>query len=129
MHQYDRDVVLADIPGIIEGASDGAGLGLRFLRHIARTLGLAFVIDAVDEDPVATLATLRGELGSYDDALLHKEAIVIVSRMDLLEAGTTAPLTAAEAGCPVIPVSAMASQGLDPLRAALVKLADRPEES
>jgi GTPase len=128
MHQYDHNVVLADIPGIIEGASEGAGLGLRFLRHISRTRGLAFVIDAVDEDPLASLATLRGELGSYDEGLLEKDAIVIISRMDLLEAETTPTLSAQEAGCPVIPVSAMARQGLDPLRAALVQLADRPEE-
>jgi GTP-binding protein len=129
MHQYDRDIVLADIPGIIEGASQGAGLGLRFLRHISRTRGLAFVIDAVDEDPVATLKTLRGELGSYDEGLLQKESIVIVSRMDLLEVGTPEPLTEADAACPVIPVSAMARQGLDTLRAALVQLAEPPEES
>jgi GTP-binding protein len=87
------------------------------------------VIDAVDEDPVATLKTLRGELGSYDEGLLQKESIVIVSRMDLLEVGTPEPLTEADAACPVIPVSAMARQGLDTLRAALVQLAEPPEES
>ena len=87
MHHHERDVVLADIPGIIEGASDGAGLGLQFLRHIARTKGLAFVIDASDDDLFATYMTLRNELERYDATLLAKSHLVIVTKLDLVDSG------------------------------------------
>jgi GTPase len=79
-----RSFVLADIPGIIEGAHEGKGLGLRFLRHIERTRTLAFLIPADSEDPDAELETLRGEVRSYSDELARKPFCVVTSKTDLL---------------------------------------------
>ncbi len=81
------DVVLADIPGLIEGASEGAGLGHRFLAHIERTTLLLYVVDG-GEGPAAwpqALATVRAELGAFRDALLRRPALVVVNKADLLD--------------------------------------------
>jgi GTP-binding protein len=79
--------VIADIPGLIEGASEGAGLGHRFLAHIERTALLLYVLDGADGPeawPVA-LATLRGELGAFRAELLERPALVVVNKTDLLD--------------------------------------------
>ena len=75
---------LSDIPGIIQGAAEGKGLGLRFLRHIERTRLLVFVL-AADEDPAAAYQTLLAELGSYNPELLARPRLVVVNKMDLVE--------------------------------------------
>ena len=72
----DRFVV-ADIPGLIEGASAGKGLGHRFLRHIVRCRALVLVVDLSAPDPVADLATLRAELEAYDPELADRPSIVV----------------------------------------------------
>lgn len=74
--------VLADIPGLIEGASDGKGLGHKFLRHITRTKKLVHLVSAENEDVASTYTTIRKELGKYDKELLQKEEIVILSKID-----------------------------------------------
>ena len=79
--------VIADIPGLIEGASEGAGLGHRFLAHIERTALLLYVLDG-GEGPEAwpvALDTLRGELGAFRAELLERPAVVVVNKMDLLD--------------------------------------------
>ncbi len=126
MHHYDQDIVLADIPGIIEGASGGAGLGIRFLKHIARTRGLAFVVDATDEDPEQTVETLRNELRQYDAGLLDKPALVIRSKADLL---AEADLPDTISGDSALAVSAMTRRGIDSLRTALFQLATTEEDT
>ncbi|NLL82667.1 MAG: GTPase ObgE [Lentisphaerae bacterium] len=85
---YDQ-LRVADIPGIIEGASDGAGLGLQFLRHITRAPVLAYVIDMAGSEarePWDDYTTLRHELQTYDPALLERPAIVVANKMDLPDA-------------------------------------------
>lgn len=77
-----RRVLLADIPGIIEGASRGAGLGLSFLRHIERVKLIVFVLDIGSLDPVAQLGMLKNELESYSKELLKRPAIVVMNKMD-----------------------------------------------
>ncbi len=117
------DVVLADVPGLIEGAAEGRGLGLRFLRHIERCLVLLHVLDAApmdpDRDPEADLAALRGELARHDPALLARPQVVVLNKLDLPDGQAMAELVAdrlAAAGEDVLEVSAATGAGLDALR-------------
>lgn len=91
-----RSFVLADIPGIIEGAHEGRGLGFQFLRHIERTRTLAFIIPADAEDPAADFRTLRDELEKYSEALATKPYCIVISKADLLGAGDAPPDIGAE---------------------------------
>lgn len=77
--------VLADIPGLIEGASDGKGLGHKFLRHITRTRALVHLVSAENEDVASAYKTIRAELGKYDKELLDREEIVVLSKIDVVD--------------------------------------------
>lgn len=78
----DQDIVLADIPGIIEGASEGAGLGIRFLKHIARTRGLVFLIDVSQPDFEDAFDILLNEIRSFSEDLAERKRIIFASKMD-----------------------------------------------
>jgi len=78
------DLILADIPGLIEGASKGKGLGVKFLRHIERTKTLFHFVAADSVDPVADYKTVRNELGAYNKLLLEKSEYVLVSKKDIV---------------------------------------------
>jgi GTP-binding protein len=84
----DRSFVLADIPGLIEGAAQGAGLGIRFLKHLERTRLLLHVVDACAElsggDAAETYRAVEGELGAYSDALKDKPRWLVLNKLDLL---------------------------------------------
>ena len=81
--RYDgQDMILADIPGITEGASQGAGMGLKFLRHISRTKALAFFIDLSDENCLDSYDILSRELADFAPALLEKPQVIIASKLD-----------------------------------------------
>lgn len=82
------DYVLADIPGLIEGASEGKGLGHKFLRHITRTRVLVHLVSAENEDVAKTYTTIREELGKYDKELLKREEIVVLSKVDTIDKDT-----------------------------------------
>jgi GTP-binding protein len=77
--------VLADIPGLIEGASDGKGLGHKFLRHITRTRALVHLVSAENEDVGEVYTTIRAELGKYDKELLKREEVVVLSKIDTVD--------------------------------------------
>ncbi len=79
-----KDFVLADIPGLIEGASEGAGLGTRFLGHVERTRVLLHLVDSTQEDVAEAYETVRSELEAYDDVLIDKPEIVALSKIDAL---------------------------------------------
>ena len=80
-----QSFVMADIPGIIDGASDGKGLGHRFLRHIERNAALLFMVSAESDDPAAEYRTLLSELEKYSPELLHKDRLLAISKADLLD--------------------------------------------
>jgi GTP-binding protein len=80
----ERRFVVADLPGLIEGAHAGRGLGLEFLRHVERTRVLAFLVESAAEDPAAQLAMVERELGEYSTKLLTKPRIVVLTKADLL---------------------------------------------
>ncbi len=82
----ERDFVLADIPGLIEGAHEGQGLGDRFLGHVERCAILVHLIDGTQEDIKTAYKTIRGELAAYDDGLAEKPEIVVLNKIDALDA-------------------------------------------
>lgn len=77
--------ILADIPGLIEGASDGKGLGHKFLRHITRTKMLVHLVGADNDDVAKVYTTIRTELGAYDKTLLDRQEVVVLSKIDLVD--------------------------------------------
>jgi GTPase len=81
----ERDFVLADIPGLIEGASEGAGIGDRFLGHIERCGVLIHLIDGTEEDVKAAYKTIRNELAAYDERLAEKPELVVLNKIDAIE--------------------------------------------
>ena len=84
-YRDDRSFVMADIPGIIEGASEGKGLGLRFLRHIERNSTLLFLVPADADDIAAEYAILLKELETYNPELLDKDRLLSISKSDMLD--------------------------------------------
>lgn len=76
--------ILADIPGLIEGASEGRGLGSRFLKHIERTRILVHLVSAEQEDPISAYRAIRDELKAFDPALAEKEELLVLSKTDVL---------------------------------------------
>ncbi len=115
----DQGFVVADIPGLIEGASDGAGLGHRFLKHIERVAVLAFMVTVSYEegrDPVSDYAVLTRELGRYSPTLLGKPRILLLTKTDLPDAVAYAEDVEALAdreGIPFAAVSSVTGEGVD----------------
>ena len=116
-----KSFVIADIPGIIEGASEGRGLGLQFLKHIERNAILLFVIPVTDDDPGASYRILLNELEAFNADLLRKPRMVALSKIDLLPVEDADEwITMVRAGFPpnlhIVPISAVAQKGLERLR-------------
>lgn len=121
---FERDIVLADIPGIIEGASHGAGLGFRFLKHISRTGGLAFLIDLSDENFLTAFDTLCEELAEYAPDLLKKPRIVLGSKVDV--DGTWERLAELKDHLPnekILPLSNFSRQGIEDIQKEFFNIA------
>jgi len=114
-----RSFVVADIPGIIEGAHEGRGLGLQFLRHIERTRTLAFLIPVDLEDPQGEYEQLRAEVQSYSPELARIPHCVVLTKGDLLGPEGDPPKLVAPEAWDVFLVSAVARQGLQPLLESL----------
>lgn len=119
-----RDVILADIPGLIEGASEGAGLGIRFLKHISRTGALAFLIDLSDDNYREAFDILRRELGAFSPELPQKRRIILGTKTDLeAAAGRLAKLRAKYPGERIRGISVFSGEGLAELVPELADLA------
>jgi GTP-binding protein len=120
-----REFVLADIPGLIEGAAEGAGIGDRFLGHVERCRALLHLVDAEGEDPVDAWRIVRGELDAYGAGLEDKPELIALSRSDMVEAKALEKLRkklAKASGSEVMIVSAVTGDGVDPLIEALFAL-------
>lgn len=106
--------VMADIPGLIEGAHAGKGLGFRFLRHVERTRVLLFMVESLVEDSAKSLRGLREELRLFNPSLLDKPALVALTKADLVPASErpTAPFGE---GCPFLTLSSATGEGLEEL--------------
>jgi GTP-binding protein len=112
--------VVADIPGLIEGAHEGKGLGHQFLRHIERTRVLAYIIDVTDEDPAKTFSILNRELSEYSHLLSRKPFLIVLNKMDIVEEHSAMPKFGKDVQ--VIPISALTGKNLNVLEDALFKL-------
>ena len=132
----DKGYVVADIPGLIENASNGAGLGIQFLKHIQRTATLVFVLalDAtLENDLMQDLAVLRRELSAFDESLTSRPSLVVINKCDLQETRSLAPeieATLREAGMEMLLVSAATGEGLEKLKQklAIQVFADKTED-
>jgi len=128
-HPWGEPFAMADIPGLIEGAHEGAGLGIRFLKHIERTRILVHLIDAssIDsEHPLAGYESINRELALYNEALIRKPQIVVLNKMDKPESQEKAAAFMAQFDDePPLTISAMTGQGLEKLTSQIVQLSDK----
>ena len=121
-----QSFVIADIPGIIEGAHEGKGLGLQFLKHIERNAILLFVIPVIEEDPLGSYLTLFNELKAFNTALAQKPHMIALSKVDLMPDEDVAEVTRKlksdlNGEIEVLPISAVAQKGLERLRLVIWK--------
>ncbi len=114
-----RTFVVADVPGIIEGAHQGKGLGLKFLQHVERTRVLAYMVPLDAEDPQAVYAGLRHEITQYSPTLAERRHIVILTKRDLLGPDAELPVLDAPQADRVISLSSVSGQGVEELKELL----------
>ncbi|MFQ3640146.1 MAG: GTPase ObgE [Chloracidobacterium sp.] len=122
-----RSFVVADIPGIIEGAHEGRGLGLQFLRHVERTRLLLHLVDVsvlAERDPVAAYDAIERELALYDPELAARPRLAVATKQDVADPDRAAALTAhcARLGVDCFPVSSVTGEGLKPLIRRIAQL-------
>jgi GTP-binding protein len=124
MFRYgDHDIVLADIPGLLEGASEGAGMGIKFLRHINRTTGLAFLIDLSDDRYLEAYDILCKELEAFEPLLLEKKQVILGTKLD--EPGTKERLVELQQKYPdkeVIGICVYLDIGIDEVKRSFIKM-------
>ena len=121
---HDREFVVADIPGLIEGAADGAGIGDRFLGHIERCRVLLHLVDATGDDPVDAYRTVRNELDIYGAGLIDKPEVIGLNKIDALDPADVKKLMTKlkrASKAEIMPLSGAAGTGID---AVLDRLSD-----
>ncbi|MEX2287874.1 MAG: GTPase ObgE [Planctomycetaceae bacterium] len=121
---YDKQFVMADIPGLIEGAHAGVGLGHEFLKHVERTKVLVHMVEPepMDQsDPIDNYFKIRDELQLYDASLAERPEIVVVTKCELTDAETVAELLQEKIQQPVLPISAVTGRGLPELISRIFK--------
>jgi GTP-binding protein len=119
---FDNSFVIADLPGLIEGASLGKGLGIRFLKHIERCKVIAFILDFgdLDRDPIDEFEILSQELNSYNMKLLEKSFLIIANKMDLPNFEENyAKFVKKYPELPIVKISALKKENLDKLKEAM----------
>ena len=122
MHHKGKELVMADIPGLIEGASKGKGLGDQFLRHVERTKVLVHLISVESNDPVADLKTVDNELKQYSEQLIRKPQIYILTKIDTvdLEDFKNKVSQFKKKKIKILPISAISGDGLEELKDAII---------
>ena len=129
---WSEPFVVADIPGLIKGAHQGIGLGIKFLRHIERTRILVHLIDAssIDpDDPLDQYHTINQELAMYDEKLAKKPQVVVLNKLDLSGVRKSADIfQSAVKDKEVVFISALTGQGLEQLKSQIVQLLDSTDE-
>ncbi len=115
-HREQRSFVMADIPGIIEGASEGKGLGLRFLRHIERNSMLLFMVPADSDDHLKEYKILMNELEKYNPELLDKQRFLGISKADMLDEELMSEISAELEGIPHLFFSSVTGQNIQQLK-------------
>lgn len=127
---YGKEFIIADLPGLIEGASEGVGLGFKFLKHAMRTKVIAHIIDMSGENsfsPLESYETIYNELAKYDESLIKKPSVVIASKMDLPESKENlSKFKEKYPNLEVYPISSVYNEGLDAL---IKRLGEIVEES
>jgi GTP-binding protein len=122
----ESEFVLADLPGLIEGASDGAGLGTRFLGHVERCAVVLHLIDGTEEDVVGAYRTIRRELADYGHGIAAKPEVIGLNKIDAIDPAAVekkrrALVRAARSGTPVLPLSGVSGAGLPAVLGALLE--------
>ncbi|MCC6934739.1 MAG: GTPase ObgE [Candidatus Yanofskybacteria bacterium] len=115
------ELIIADIPGLIEGAASGKGLGIKFLRHVERTRTLFHLVSCESDDPVRDWSVIRGELGAYSPVMLQKDERVLLTKTDLVDPATVERLCERfrEAGVDALPLSIHDIESMARLEAVL----------
>ena len=116
-----RSFVMADIPGLIEGASDGKGLGSQFLRHIERTKVLVYLVECIDEEIYENFVTLKNELKRHNPELIKRPSLLLLTKTDLI------PTELLELGkiakeIPIVQISSVSGQNLNDAIQAIAEL-------
>lgn len=130
--QRGRRLTLADIPGLIEGAGSGSGLGLKFLRHIERTRLLIYLIDGADAHPLRSWQIIRQEIQDFNPRILEKPSLVVVNKIDLLPVRKEFLKTAAdfrEQGFVPLGISALTGEGLEELLSLIFQKVENQDDS
>ena len=122
----EREFVLADLPGLIEGASEGAGLGTRFLGHVERCAVILHLIDGTEEDVAGAYRTIRDELAGYGNGLAYKPEVIGLNKIDAIDPDEVEEklgqlARAARPGTTVLALSGVSGAGLPPLLGTLVQ--------
>jgi GTP-binding protein len=131
----ERRLVIADLPGLIEGAAGGAGMGHDFLKHVERNAVILHVLDAMPIDgtnPVDNWKLIRGELDAFGDVLTDKPEIIMLNKCDLIDEDTTQEIVAAlksAGGTPVLAASGVTGQGVDRVLEAIWLMVSGVEET
>jgi GTP-binding protein len=131
---YDHEFVMADIPGLIEGAHSGNGLGHEFLKHVERTKVLVHLVEPApsdESDPLENYRTIHEELRLYDPTLLERPQIICITKSELAESAAVYEKFAEQLGQPVLRISAVTGQGLPQLVARILEelAAEKERES
>ena len=138
-----QDFVMMEVPGLLEGAHEGVGLGDQFLRHAERARLYVHVLDGLSDDPVADFHMINRELQEFNPALAHKPQVIAVNKIDvtevrdrreelsgaLKEAAAESPVLSNGADTPIFFISAVSGEGIDPMLGQVIEMMERVAES